>query len=269
MRKEALPWLAMLCLTPAMVGCQQGMAWNGGQAQQGQQQIAAQMQVLQQKAAALDTNNRDLHRQLAESRQQAQLLQDRANLLTRQLNDTAEKLASAVQAKQASEKRVETITASTRLRGGATITANNSLNQSLKAIEIPGVQVRVDGDVVRIELPSDKLFVPGTANINPAAVPLIDQVAAAVQGAYPRQVIGIEGHTDSDPPPPQFRSQHQLAISQAQSVLDTLTQRNRFAPQRLFVLGHGANHPQASNGTPEGKARNRRVELVVYPETRD
>jgi chemotaxis protein MotB len=90
-----------------------------------------------------------------------------------------------------------------------------------------------------------------------------------VQSAYPRQVIGIEGHTDVDPPSSAFRSEHQLATAQAHAVMDALTQRARFQPQRLFVLGHGANHPVASNGTPEGKARNRRVELVVYPETRD
>jgi outer membrane protein OmpA-like peptidoglycan-associated protein len=35
---------------------------------------------------------------------------------------------------------------------------------------------------------------------------------------------------------------------------------------QLFVVGHGSNHPIVSNGSPEGKQRNRRVELVVYPE---
>ena len=50
------------------------------------------------------------------------------------------------------------------------------------------------------------------------------------------------------------------------ALYDYLATRTRLKPQQLFVVGHGANHPVVSNGTPAGKDRNRRVELVIYPE---
>ncbi len=52
------------------------------------------------------------------------------------------------------------------------------------------------------------------------------------------------------------------------AVYDVLLRSTRYQAGQLFVVGHGANHPIASNATLEGKNRNRRVELVVYPEKR-
>lgn len=266
----ALRGFCLLGLLLAAAGCQQGAPWAAtpNAAQNGQ--MVAQMQALQTRAAQLDTNNRDLHRQLAEARQQSQLLQDRVTLLGKQLTDATEKLSSANVARLQADKRVEAINASTRLRGGATITANNSLKSSLQAVQIPGVEVRPDGDVLRIEIQTERLFLPGTATLHQGAYAVLDQVGGALARNYPRQIIAIEGHSDSDPiASPQFRSQHQLTIAQSQAVFDVLVQRSRLSAQRLVVLGHGPNHPIVSNGTAEGKARNRRIELVIYPDTKD
>lgn len=248
-------------------GCQNGV-FGPPQVSQTQQQLQAQMQVAQQKAQQLDYNNRDLHRQVAEARQQAQLMQERVTQLSKQLTETTEKLAAATQAKQQTEQKVETLLASTRTRGSATIRANSSLTQSLTPVDIPGITVRVDGDTLRLEIPADKLFMPGTASMHQGAMPILDSVAGSIARNYPRQIIGIEGHTDSDPPAGAIRNPHQLAASQAQTVFDQLVAR-RLSPHRLFVLGHGPNHPLVSNGTAEGKARNRRIEIVIYPETRE
>ena len=253
----------------AATGCQQGAPWAATPNAAQNQQLAAQMQSLQQSAAKLDTNNRDLHRQLAEARQQSQLLQDRVSLLSRQLGEATEKLASANTARMAADKRVEAFSASTRGRGGATITANNSLKTSLQPVQVQGVEIRSDGDVLRIEIQAERLFHPGTATLHQGAYSVLDQIGGGLAQNYPQQIIGIEGHSDSDSiASPQFRSQHQLTGAQAQGVFDVLVQRSRLSAQRLCVVGHGPNHPVVSNGTPEGKARNRRIELVIYPETK-
>ena len=67
----------------------------------------------------------------------------------------------------------------------------------------------------------------------------------------------------------QWQSQHQLTVAQATAVFEQLATRYHFNPQQLFVLGHGSNHPRVSNATSAGQAKNRRVELVIYPETVD
>jgi outer membrane protein OmpA-like peptidoglycan-associated protein len=52
-------------------------------------------------------------------------------------------------------------------------------------------------------------------------------------------------------------------------VLDLLATRNRLPPRQLFAAAHGANHPRVANTTADGRFRNRRVEVVIYPESMD
>lgn len=211
--------------------------------------------------------NRDLHTRLAQSEQQNRILQQELARTRSQLGDTVAQLEQARLAKSDADRRIEAIEASTRTRGGATITANNSLRETLPVVEIPGVFVRQDGDMVRIEMPSDKLFMPGTATLHQGAFPLLEQVSSAVQRTYPRQPLAVVGHTDSDPIyNGQFHSSHQLSAAQSTAVFDQLTQRYRMPANRLQIVGRGASRPVVSNGTPEGKARNRRVEIVVFAE---
>src|SRR5438046_3232234 len=119
--------------------------------------IASQVQDLNRRVGQLDVNNADLHRQLAQAEQSRQASQEQVSLLQRQLGDMASRLKETQVAKQEADKQVNAIQASTRARGGATITANNSIRQSLAIASIPGHETRQDGEVIRIAIPSDKL----------------------------------------------------------------------------------------------------------------
>jgi flagellar motor protein MotB len=258
--------------------------------------VAAQRQELEKhtelrrRALELDTNNSELHAQLAQTEQQNRLLEDQMQLLRQQLNDAATQLSTALEsqrdteqrilqaqsdsqqqiasAHRDAEQRVSALQASMQRRGSATITANSSLRRDLTPVSIAGLLVRPDGDVIRVEMPADRIFAPGTAALQDSAVTLIDQVAAAVRQNYPQQTIGIEAHTDRAPlQGTKWRNPHQLTAAQAMSVFEQFTGRHQFPTQQLFVLGHGANYPVASNATPAGQQRNRRVEIVIYPET--
>ncbi len=235
--------------------------------QQSQAQLAQRNQELQSKATSLDQDNQEIQTQLAQTQKQSKLMQDQILVLREQLGSTTSQLAQTRQDKQLVERNSQAIMASTKRRTGATITPNNSLKQSLPALNIPGVEIRQDGDVVRIELATDRLFNPGTAQIRSDAAQLLDGVAAEVERTYAEQMIGVEGHTDNTPPPaPPFNSPHQYSLAQAMAVFDYLTARSHLRPNQLFLAGHGANHPVVSNATATGQARNRRVELVIYPD---
>jgi flagellar motor protein MotB len=274
MARVRYTWLLVLW-GPVIVGCGQGNPFLSPQQQaalQQQQQPAqiSQSQELQRRIGELDANNRDLHMQVAQAQQQAKVYQDQNELLRKQLRDTATQLRDSQLAQQNAEEQVNTMQASTRRRGGAMITANNSVHRSLSAASIPGVEVRQDQDVIRIELPADQLFLPGTAQLLPAAPGLVDKVADAISRNYPRQRIGIEGHTDSSPAfAGMTTTYHQLSTQQATAVFDLLTRRNHLPANQLFIAGLGSNHPRASNATPAGQAKNRRIELVIYPSTVD
>jgi len=228
--------------------------------------LQAQAQDVTRRAAELDANNRDLHAQLAQSRQQVDLLRDQVGLLQKQLGESAQRMQALQVAKEQAEQKFQNLQASTTRRGGAIITANNSTRQELRVLEIEGVQTRVDGEFIRIELPADQLFAPGTAQVVGTAFPILDRVSAELARNYPQQLIGIEGHTDSSPMYGDINS-HQLSAAQAMAVFDQLTRRNRLPARQFYVTAQGANRPLDSNTTQAGQAKNRRVELVIHPES--
>lgn len=262
--------LAAVTLSAWVMGCNQNrMMTTQAAATNGWQQLPpqpynAQLQDLGQRANSLDADNRDLHAQLARSEQQVQLLKEQVELLQGRLGETANQLRELQVAKQDADKQMATFQTSTLRGGGAILKANNSLRDSLGLLQIPGVEVRQDGDVIRIELPADQLFQPGTSQLLPSAYPLLDQVANAITRVYPKQVVGIEGYADNTAL--NGAGSHQLTASQAVAVLDALVRRNQLPGAQLFSVGHGSNHPRVSNATAEGRAKNRRIEVVVYPE---
>lgn len=228
----------------------------------------AEIYDMNRRATALDANNRDLHAQLAQSRQQVQLLQQQISLVQKQLSETAQHLQQTQLAKDESERKYQELQAATTRRGGAVITANTSTRQALRLIEIPGLHARQDGETIRITLPADQLFAAGTAQPLGTAFPVVDGLAAEIARNYPRQLIAIEGHTDNTPVAGGVSS-HQLAAAQAIAVLDTLTRRNRLPGQHFIVVAQGANRPLVSNATQAGQTSNRRIELIIYPQTVD
>ncbi len=255
----------------ALAGCAQNPYAIQGQVNSLQQQqttLAQQNQQLQSKASTLDQDNQELETYLAQSRQQNKLLQDQIAAVREQLQSVNQQLAHTRDEKTAIERKTQASLASTRSRAGASIEPNNSLARSLPTFAIPGVEVRQDGDVIRIELPSDKMFDSAGARLRMDSTPMIDTVAAEIERLYRGHFVGIEGHTDTDTlaPGSQWLSNHQLSAARAQSLFDYLAARTRLKPQQLFVVGHGGNHPIVSNGTAAGKARNRRIELAIYPD---
>ena len=252
-----------LLLLPGIFGCRGGGAAQQAQLQQFQQQYTAQVNELQRRASSLDANNVDLHQQLARSEQHVRVLQQDLELVRTELAEKTQRLAAVETEKLETAQRLAMLEASSRQRGGATITANSSLRQEIDSLNIPGVNVRHETGAIRVEIPAERLFQPNTANLIQPAYTLLDQVAQGIKLHYPSAPIAIEGHTDSDPVVGSWGNNDQLSAAQATAVYQILTVRHQMQSGRFQVFGRGAHQPIASNGTPEGKNRNRRIELVI------
>jgi flagellar motor protein MotB len=274
-RRAALAALAVCAGLAAGTGCKNGAfqpppgattSTGSAALPQQNQALAAQLQDLNRRVAQLDLNNADLHRQLAQKAQQETAAQEQVKLLQSQLQSTAQSYKDSQLAQQQTQQKVTALEASTHFRGGASISANSSVKQSLAAVSIPGLDIRQDGEVIRIEVPADKLFSTGSSQIVSNGQRILDEVAAAIVRSYPRQRIVIEGHTD-DSFAANPAAAHALAGQQAQAVFSQLVERGRLPARQLSVLAMGDNYPLASNATPAGKAKNRRIEIVVYPDS--
>lgn len=229
-----------------------------------------QFDQMRDRATDLDSNNRDLHSELARSEKRSNLLAEELRLLKSRLDESTQALNVARQSSQETGRRLQAMQASaSRRKGNAAIRANTSLTQAVTAVMVPGMDIRQDGDLVRISIPSDRLFAPRTDRLHQGALPYLEQVAQVLREHYPQQIAGIEAHTDHGSTSlagTPWKNHHQLTAAQSTAVFDQLTGRN-ISPHQLFVLGHGGNHPLVSGGTLQGQSVNRRVEVVVYPET--
>jgi flagellar motor protein MotB len=253
----------------ALAGCADNPMLQGRVATYQQQQSALQAQVVQaqSRAATLDHDNQQMKTELAQQQQQCKVLEEQLKAVNDQLRSTTDQLAKLQNDKRDVENRAQALTNNLHRQSGVSITPNNSfLQTALPIVHNPDVRVRRDGDVIRIALPADQLFEPGTVRVRPAASNLIADVAIEIRRTYPDQRLGIEGHTDNDPPVAGFHTNHELSAARALAVYDVLVKSQRYRAEQLFVVGHGANHPLASNATPEGKQQNRRVEIVIYPD---
>ena len=123
------------------------------------------------------------------------------------------------------------------------------------------VTVATTMQTATVRVRGSDLFASGTATINDRYVPLIDRVAAALE-SEPGSVL-VVGHTDNVPIRSlRFPSNYQLSVARAETVRDQL---RRDMKQRRDVAAEGRadGDPVASNATPEGRAANRRIEVVL------
>ena len=238
-------------------------------------QVPAQLAELERRAKLLDDNNRQLTTQLAQSQQQMQLFKERSDLMQRQLQDVNSQLQqSRVASAQSSQQfrgladRVQVEQSLQERRGGAKLTANTSSKIGSEPLRDLGYAVENEGGVIRLRVPADQLFQPGTSQLTPSASGILDRISDTFKRNYMRQRIAIEGHTDNAPLyGGSFSTNHQLAAAQSNAVLDHFTRRNQMPISQLFTLNHGDNYPIADNQSPANRASNRRVEFVIYAET--
>jgi outer membrane protein OmpA-like peptidoglycan-associated protein len=146
--------------------------------------------------------------------------------------------------------------------GGAAVGAYMDRQQRELEAELSGSGVGVarQGDNLVLRMPSDVTFASAQSSVNPAFYATLDDVAA-VLNRYDQSTVDIIGHADSD-----GAEDFNLNLSRqrASSVAQYLVNRNVLA-DRLFVDGRGESQPVATNATAEGKAQNRRVEIVIRP----
>ncbi len=120
--------------------------------------------------------------------------------------------------------------------------------------------VHADADGTTISLSDAGLFASGSADLSPAAFPLLHKIAAHL----PNRDLRVEGHTDNLPiHSDRFRSNFELSTARAAAVAEALMQASQIAPSRFALAGYGEFRPTASNLTAEGRAKNRRVDIVV------
>ena len=122
---------------------------------------------------------------------------------------------------------------------------------------------RTERGVVVTVMTDKMLFAGGQADLRPEELTLLDSVGAVMQQAVPQNPIRIEGHTDSLPiHTERFPSNWELSTTRATSVLRYFLAHG-IASNRLEAAGYADQRPLADNASEQGRAQNRRVEIVI------
>lgn len=104
-------------------------------------------------------------------------------------------------------------------------------------------------------------FAPGSAELTEVHEPLLSKIERAIS-VYPGASLLVEGHTDSQG---SDRLNLRLSQNRADAVLNYMIINMKVAPNRIAAKGYGASQPIANNQTEEGRAKNRRIDLLIKP----
>jgi len=127
------------------------------------------------------------------------------------------------------------------------------------------VEVRLEQRGLVISLGQASFFRSGGAEVDPAAFPTIDRLAARI--GRMDNLIRLEGHTDNVPIQnsrhSRFKSNWELSAARSIAMLELLADRNGIARNRISIAGFADTEPLTTNQDAAGRAHNRRVDVIV------
>jgi chemotaxis protein MotB len=216
----------------------------------------AKLKVLQDSYAALEKNssealqsnmkkNRDLLDQLESKGKALALEQERLNKSAQRLGE----LEALIASKEASMKKLK-----------------ETLSKALNSFEGKGLTVEQKNGKVYVSMENKLLFNSGSWAVNTEGKKAIVEVGK-VLGDNPDISVLIEGHTDDDAfnGTGAIADNWDLSTKRATSIVAILGENKKINKQNLTAAGRGEFSPLASNSTPEGKAKNRRIEIILTP----
>ena len=165
-------------------------------------------------------------------------------------SDRVNELEAMIAAKEASMKKLK-----------------ETLSKSLKAFEGKGLTVQQKDGKVYVSMENKLLFESGSWAVGAEGKKAVVAVGK-VLGDNPDIAVLIEGHTDNDKffgAVGQIENNWDLSTKRATAIVNILTENAKVSKQNLTAAGRGEFLPLLSNDTPEGKAKNRRIEIILTP----
>jgi chemotaxis protein MotB len=219
---------------------------------------------LEQQLADANNAREQLDRRLAEMTANNGALSDRL----RALGENVEGLQSHVQGLQSDLERTQRALAELQERerqAQARLATFRQMIERFRAMIASGrLRVRIVRGRMVVELPDNILFESGEAELKEAGEAALAEIVEVLK-TIPGREFQVAGHTDNIPiSSRRFPSNWELSTSRAVAVTKFMIERG-LEGGRLSAAGHAETAPVASNDTPEGRAQNRRIEIILLP----
>jgi len=205
---------------------------------------------LKQQVGELTTKVNDL------TNQAGQLSSDVANKSS-QLGKSQQELAEQ-------QRKLEQLQALMDQQKKATQAIRKKMSDALVGFNSNELTVAIKNGKVYVSLQENLLFPSGSAVVNPKGKEALGKLAGVLNN-NPEITVNIEGHTDSIPIRTRFKDNWDLSTARATAIVRILTIDYKVDPVRVEASGHSQYDPVQTNSTSEGRALNRRTEIILSP----
>jgi chemotaxis protein MotB len=212
--------------------------------------------VLQDSYNALEKNSNDaLESNMAKNRE-----------LLAQLEAKSKKLAEEQARLDKTASRLNELEAMIAAKEAAMKKLKETLSKALNGFEGKGLTVEQKNGKVYVSMENKLLFNSGSWAVGTEGKKAVEELGK-VLGDNPDLSVLIEGHTDDDPYAGSgaITNNWDLSTKRATAIVAILSENAKINKQKLTAAGRGEFSPLASNATPEGKAKNRRIEIILTP----
>ena len=276
MKHSFFPFFSVVFLCAAMLftGCVNKKTYENLRANYDQLQSEyAGLQSLYNDAkvdlAQKSANGSSLEQRLADAQAQNKELKEQLKALQASLdnsiNSGSANISKLVDEINASNKYIKQLVEAKSKSDSLNLALTNKLTRSLSKSELQDVDVKVLKGVVYISLNDNMLYRSGSYEISPAAGETLAKIAKIITDYDDYEVL-VEGNTDNVPiSKTNIRNNWDLSCLRASSVVQALQNQYGVTPSRLTAGGRGEYNPLEANDTADGRARNRRTQIIITP----
>lgn len=210
--------------------------------------------------------NQKLLTQLLQTQEMLQAKEDSLKLLAYDLKVQKGELSKLNEDLQAREARVKELEDLLAQKDAAVNLLKDQIKQALIGFEDKGITVEQRNGRVYVSMEAQLLFASGSTTVSSEGSGAVVQLAKALQEQKDLTVL-VEGHTDSDKMSGKgaIKDNWELSSERAIAVVRIMLKNSNLDPSILTAAGRGEYSPIADNNTPEGKAKNRRIEVILTP----
>jgi chemotaxis protein MotB len=220
--------------------------------------------LLAAKVSSLESNVSQLKGQINDLTAQVNELTSKAGQLSTDAANKASQLSKSQQELAEQQRRLEQLQALMDQQKKATQEIRKKMADALVGFSSNELTVSIKNGKVYVSLQENLLFPSGSAVVNPKGKEALGKLAE-VLNMNPDISVDIEGHTDSIPIRGRYKDNWDLSTARANSIVRILTEDYKVDPVRVIASGHSQYDPVQSNSTPEGRALNRRTEIILTP----
>jgi chemotaxis protein MotB len=230
-----------------------------------QMQLDENLEYIRNLGTSLDAQRQNLAQEINEKNKTLAAKELELNTALAKAEAERARLEQLRKELEKTSQRVKDLEAELSKKERAVRELKEAIAKALAGFEKLDIKVEYRNGKVYVILPEKLLFASGSIDVDPKGCEALIEIGKALN-KQPDVQMAIEGHTDNIPMKGIIKDNWDLSVLRATSIARILIADANMNPKRIQAVGRGDTQPVAGNDTPEGRAKNRRTEIVLTPQ---